>query len=549
MSETETVMSDEYRRRGWWRDETFLDDLRRHTRDHPDKTAVVARRATEGPAGTTHTIDYARLSLLTDRCAGALVELGVEPGDTVAVQLDNCWELTVLALGCLRAGARICPMLPIYRRRELEVMLGLTEAKVFITLAEHDGYALADLGVKLAASLPSLRHVAVAGGPESSPADTLDLHAHFFDTPWERSHGESLDARERGPDEPYLTLFTSGTTGEPKGVLHSQNTLYAAMRGEKEVFGFDDSQVISMIASYTHYTGFVRGMLMPVCLGGTMVFQDSHDGAAMLDLMAEYDVTYLYTPPHYLRPLLEAQRAAPRDLATLRWVVSGSAPIPPQYVDEVRDAFGVRLFSLWGMSENGAVTISRADDPEDWAAHSDGSPISDMELRIDPIPGQKEGAGPLWVRGPTQCLGYHRREELYAAELDDDGWFNTGDLARHDGRGGIRITGRAKDTVFRNGFFVPTAVLEETISRHPKVREATVIGLPVGGGADQMVCAVVLPAAGSAAEPISLEEIQRMLGDTGMTRLFWPERLEFVDDLPKTATGKVRKVELKERFV
>jgi cyclohexanecarboxylate-CoA ligase len=536
-------MSDEYRRRGWWRDETFLDDLRRHTRDHPGKTAVVARRVTD--RGDARTFDYAELSRLTDRCASALVELGVGPGDTVAVQLTNGWELTVLALGCLRAGARICPMLPVYRRRELETMLGLTEARVFITLAEHDGDALGELGMKLAATLPSLAHVAVADGP--GPKGALDLHEHFFDTPWERSHAGDLDARELSPDEPYLTLFTSGTTGEPKGVQHSQNTLYAAIRGEAEVFGLDDSHVISMVASYTHYTGFVRGMLMPVSLGGTMVFQDSHDGPAMLDLLARYGVTFLYAPPHYLRLLLDAQHAEPRDLPALRWLVSGSAPIPPRYVEEVGDAFGVRLFSLWGMSENGAVTISRPDDPEDWAAHSDGSPISDMEYRIDPIPDQPDGAGLLWVRGPTQCLGYYRREELYAAQLDDDGWFNTGDLARHDGRGGIRITGREKDTVFRNGFFVPVTVLEELISRHPAVREATVIGLPVGEGADQMICAIVVPS-GSAAEPITLDEVRRLLREAGMTELYWPERLEIVGQLPKTPTGKVRKVELKERF-
>ena len=106
-------------------------------------------------------------------------------------------------------------------------------------------------------------------------------------------------------------------------------------------------------------------------------------------------MTFLYTAPPYLRDLLDAQRGAPRDLTALRWLVSGSAPMPPHYVDEVREEFGVRLFSLWGMTENGPVTISRIEDPEDWAAHSDGSPISDMELRIDPIPGEPDGVGTL----------------------------------------------------------------------------------------------------------------------------------------------------------
>jgi cyclohexanecarboxylate-CoA ligase len=545
-------MSEQYRRLGWWRDETFLDDLRRHTRAHPDKTAVVTRRVTGDDAGG-RTLDYAELSRLTDRCAGALIELGVGRGDTVAVQLTNGWELPVLALGCLRAGARICPLLPIYRRRELETMLGITEARVFITLADQGGDALGELGVRLAAELPSLTHVVVAGGP--GPDGTLDLHAHFFDTAWEESHAAELNALESGPDEPYLTLFTSGTTGEPKGVLHSQNTLYAAIRGEAEVFGLDDTHVICMVAWFTHYTGFVRGMLMPVALGGTMVFQDTQDGPATLDLLATYGATYVYSPPHYLRPLLEAQRATPRDLSSLRCLVSGSSPIPPRLVEDVRDVFGLRLFSLWGMSENGAVTISRPDDPEDWAAHSDGSPISDMAFRIDPLPGQREGVGVLWVRGPTQCLGYCRRERLYAAQLDADGWFNTGDLARHDGRGGIRITGRAKETVLRNGLFVPVTELEAIIARDPGVREAAVIGLPVGTGEDQMICAVVTPAipttsgsGGSTRGQVTLDEVRGRLREAGVTKIYWPERLEVVDHLPRTPTGKVRTMELRERF-
>jgi len=156
--------------------------------------------------------------------------------------------------------------------------------------------------------------------------------------------------------------------------------------------------------------------------------------------------------------------------------------------------------------------------------------------------------GVLWVRGPTQCLGYLRREELYASFCDEDGWFDTGDLARHDGRGGIRITGRTKDTVFRNGFFVPTTEMEEILTRHPGVEEAAVIGLPVLGGADQEICAVVRPAAADGGG-IRLEGVRALLRDAGMSAFFWPERLELVDGLPRAAaTGKVRKVELQERF-
>ena len=382
-------MSDAYRRRGWWRDETFLDDLRRSAREHPERTAVAVRRSGDD---STRSLDYAELSLLVDRCASALVELGLQPGDFFAAQLTDRWELAVLMLGCMRAGVRFCPLMPMYRRWQLRTMLARSQARVLVTMAEHEGTPLAEVGMELAEELPSLERVLVADAPGPDGFESF-----FFDTPWEKRHGEVLDARELGPDDPYLVLFTSGTTSEAKGVLHSQNTLHAAIRGEAGVFGLDESLVMATSASYTHYTGMAQGMLMPLMLGGTMVFHDSKDAGDALDLMARHKVTFLYTAPANLRALLDAQRAAPRDLS-LEWMVVGSAPVPSYFVDEVREEFGLRLFSLWGMTENGPVTISRIEDPEDWAAHSDGSPISDMELRIDPVTGDPDGVGVLWVR-------------------------------------------------------------------------------------------------------------------------------------------------------
>jgi cyclohexanecarboxylate-CoA ligase len=533
-------MSEAYRHRGWWRDETFLDDLRRDVRDRPDKAAVVVHRAFDD---STRVLDYAELGRLTDRCAGALVELGLAPGDVLAVQLTDRWELAVLALACARAGVRFCPLLPIYRRWSLEAMLGVSGAKVLITMAEHDGDRLATLGVELARELPDLHTVLVADGP--GPVGTTGFESYFFDTPWEERHGDALDARELGPDDPYLVLFTSGTTSEAKGVLHSQNTLHAAIRGEAGVFGLDDSLVMTTSAAYTHYTGVVQGMLMPLVLGGTMVFQDSRDPGTVLDVMSRHGVTFAYTAPPALGPLIEEQRRSPRDLSALQWLVCGSAPVPPYFVDDVREVFGTRLFSLWGMTENGPVTITRPEDPDDWAAHSDGSPIADMELRVDPIPGQADGAGVLRVRGPAQCLGYYRRDELYRARLDADGFFDTEDLVRPDGRGGIRVTGRARDLILRHAVVVPVADLEAILGRHPGVREVAVIGVPEGD-VDETICAVVVPAAPET--PVTLADLHLALADAGMAEAFWPQRLELLDTLPKTAIGKIRKVELRERF-
>ena len=220
--------------------------------------------------------------------------------------------------------------------------------------------------------------------------------------------------------------------------------------------------------------------------------------------------------------------------------------MPPHVVEQATKVLSARVHTLWGMTENGTVTITRQQDPPDWAAHSDGSPVDGMELRIDPVavPGGGDGSGRLWVRGANQCLGYFGRDDLYAAALDPDGWFDTGDLVRDDGRGGIRVTGRIKDLVIHRATNVPVTEVEGVLARHPNVGEVAIIGVRYNAGIDELVCAVVAPK-GSAP---GLAALRDHLAGAGVAELYWPERLEVVDTLPKTITGKVRKAELRERF-
>ncbi|GAA5191210.1 cyclohexanecarboxylate-CoA ligase [Rugosimonospora acidiphila] len=530
----------QYRRNGWWRDRTFLDDLRDTVRSRPDRPAVIARD-TSGGDDVTRTLTYAELAAMTDRCAGALTELGVRPGDFVAVQLPNRWELVPLMLGCMRVGARLCPLVTDYRRRELEYMLRLTEARVFITMSDAKGTPLGEMALELAADLPNLRHVLVTAGPDGKvPHGALDFEETVFGTEWE--HGYQTE-HELGPDDPCLILFTSGTTGEPKGVLHTMNTLHSAVRAEADVFELGGDSVISIASIYTGGSAIMQGMLIPLLRGGTAAFQDTWAGPQLLELIERHHVTFLFATPTYLLDLLDAQRARPRDTSSLRHIATGSAPIPPHLVDEVREVFGVRLSAIWAMTENLATTMTRLDDPDDWAKHSDGRPIDSMEVRIAPLPGAPEGdGGRLLSRGASQCLGYYRRAELYATHLDADGWFMTGDLARPDGRGGIRITGREKDLVMPRGFPVPVTEVEAVLGTHPNIREVAVIG--IRGTDDEVLCAVVT----AVGEPPSLRELRDYLDEAGMTKLFWPERLEVVDTLPKTITGKIRKTELQQWY-
>ncbi|WP_163569473.1 AMP-binding protein [Fodinicola feengrottensis] len=190
----------DYRALGRWRDETFLDDLEKDVRIRPDKVAVITRRI---GTGETHKITYAELSRFADRCAAAIGALGLQRGDTLAVHLDNRWEIAPLALGCLRAGVRICPLVPVYRHRELSTMLGLTEASALITMSEIGGDDLTSMITELLAELPTLKHVAVAG--DRRPAGTLDFDEYFFGTPWE--HTRIRADRATGAGRPISGAF------------------------------------------------------------------------------------------------------------------------------------------------------------------------------------------------------------------------------------------------------------------------------------------------------------------------------------------------------
>jgi cyclohexanecarboxylate-CoA ligase len=529
----------EYRRRGWWRDETFLDDLRRQARERPHKLAIAGRRLREA---RTDTLDYADLARLTERFAGALRELGVRHGDFVAVQLPNRWEMVPLMFACMRVGAVICPIAPDCRENELRHRLALTEARVCVTVPEWDGYALAGTVAALRSELP-LEHVVVVDG--HGPEGTLDFHDHFVAQPWEERLADDPEVRELGPDDPFVVLFTSGTTGESKGVLHSQNTVHSAVRGYVDHFLLDDGLVAAVTTPLVHYSGFAQGVLAGVMLGGTVAFQDVKDHATLLDLVERYGANLLYGPPPTLTDVAASQRSVPRDVTTLRHVVTGSAPVLQPLVDELRETLGARTYSVWGMSEYGPVTITRLDYNQDWAAHSNGQAIDSMEIRIDAChdPGKRAAVGRLRVRGASQALGYYKREDVFAAELTADGWFDTGDVAREDGRGGIRILGRAKDAIMRDGIVVPMTELEAIIASHPLVTEAALIG--PSGQVDDVIVAVVVPSGDT--HP-TLEDVRAHLRAADQDPRFLPERLEVIEALPKTLTGKVRKAELRRRY-
>ena len=536
-----------YRRKGWWREQTFVSDLRRWAAEDPGRRALVSHfREPEAHGGPDLELTWGELAARVDRCAGGLLELGVGRGDVVVVQLINSWQAAVTILATARVGAVVAPVLAVAGREELEPVLRRTGARVYVVMDAFRGLPLAETAATLAREVPTLEHVVVLG--DAGRTGALDFDRQLVDTPWEERHPPAaLDRLAPGPDDPWQLLFTSGTTGEAKGVLHSYNTLYAVARASCEPIGLGRDDVATSPMAVTHQAGFTHGLVMPLVIGAGMVFADTFDADDLLDLMERTGVSFVYVTPDLTRELVDRQAERPRRLGLHTWA-TGSAPVASDLPGRFREVMGVRLHALWGMTENGAVTVTRPDDPDDWAALSDGRPVPWMEVRIADEAGAEvpEGTvGRLLVRGASQCLGFWGDEAGYAAQFDADGWFESGDLARSDGRGGIKIVGRARDAIRRGGQFVPVGQVEDALAGHPGVREVALVGEP-SQAVGERICAFV--AAADAQAPPTLEDLRRHLDGTGTPADWWPERLELVGELPRNPTGKVLKRVLRERL-
>ena len=526
-----------FREGGWWRDEIFTDDLRRTARDAPDRPAVITgfRLTSDEPDVT---ITYAELDRYVDRAAAWLVAHGVAPGDRVAVQLANQWQANVVILACARAGAVFCPYFIGTGSAETREILRESEAKVVFCITRFKGVEIARGIAGARGELPALRHQVVVGEP---PEGALGFAAEILGKPWE--DGVDFDAHRPDADAVFEIMYTSGTTGRPKGVVHTFNTLYAMARAYTEPMGFAPGEVLSTVAAIGGQAGILYGLLAPLIIGGTTVWVDSFHEQPYLDALERYGVVAAYCQPDPLAKLVEEQRARPRRIR-LRRIISGSAPIGPELPGQVRDTFGVPLHPLWGMTENGGVTIGRLDDPWDWAVSSDGRPADGMDVRLVDDDGAEvtDASGNLEVRGAQQCLGYYGDAATYAASLHD-GWFVTGDIARPDGRGGIKMVGRNKDMINKTGVHVPALLVEGVLATHPRVRDVALVGEPVPNVGEQVVAFVVADGA-----PPELAELQRHVRAAGMTPQYAPDRLVLIGELPRNANGKVLKRELTERL-
>ena len=522
---------------GLWHDRTINDDLERCLAQCPDKVAVTAVQA---ESGVVTRFTYRELAAMADRVAVGLSKLGVGHNDIVACQLPNWWQFTVTFLACSRIGAVMNPLMHIFRERELSFMLKHGEAKVVIVPKVFRGFDYEQMVEGLQPSLPDLQHVVVVNGSGANSFEAL-----LSGPAWEQDpQAQAILTQHRpGPDDVTQLIYTSGTTGEPKGVMHTANTVMANIIPYAQRLKLDANDIVLMASPMAHQTGFMYGLMMPIMLQESAVLLDMWEPLKAIDLIRAEGCTFTMASTPFLTDLAKNVAESGQAVPTLRTFLCAGAPIPGPLVEQARAVLGTKIVSAWGMTENGAVTLFELDDPDERAFTTDGSPLPGVELKVVDDeghalpPGQP---GKLLVRACSNFGGYLKRPQWNGT--DAEGWFDTGDLARLDAQGYVRITGRSKDVIIRGGENIPVVEIEALLYRHPAIAMAAIVAYP-DERLGERACAVVVPKPG---QRIDLPQLVAYLKEQKIAVQYIPERLEVRESMPSTPSGKIQKFKLRE---
>jgi acyl-CoA synthetase (AMP-forming)/AMP-acid ligase II len=470
------------------------------------------------------------------RIAGGLRDLGLGPGDLVAFQLPNWVEAAATFYACAMLGVTIVPIVHFYGPKEVSFILRQSRARAHIVVA---GYGSRDYQEELATirdGMDDLERVIVVGGPPAAGDMAFDEL---------RSAQPLAGPVAVDPDSPALIGYTSGTTADPKGVVHTHRTLGCEVR---QLSGHqaerDRPNLVG--APVGHAIGMLAGLLCPLVSGKPIYMIDGWDPPTVLDAMVEEGIGAGSGSTYFFTSLLDCPGFGPQHVELMRFVGLGGSPIP-NAVAERADDLGISLVRAYGCTEHPSVTGSQHADAKEKRIHTDGRPLEWVEVRLVDEAGHDVEVGQpgeILSRGPDRFAGY--TDPVLTAEcIDADGWFSTGDIGVLDPEGFLTITDRVKDIIIRGGENVSAAEVEQLLAHMDGVAEVAVVAAP-----DERLgehgCAFFRMQAG--VEAPDLEAVKAHLSAAGLARQKWPEELRTVDELPRTPSGKIQKFVLRERL-
>lgn len=508
-----------YREQGWWTGERLEQRYRNSVLQRPDALAV----ADCGGSELSHNDLWQRSGELSDE----LARQGISAGAIVMLFLPNTVDWQVALLAVLRQRATPASIPTKTDARTLAYAADLIRCQVILTADEQNGGRLISTvhaATQQMSGAPGILRIAANGGPS-----------------WLRrpvSGQGSLP--ETNIDH---VMFTSSTTGLPKAVTHSSDTLGALNILFTERFSLGPDAAIFMGSPLGHSVGGIHGARLALHTGAALVLQERWCPARAMGLIDKYDCRFTAAATPFLKDLLDHAEADSSSKNTpLRSFLCGGAPVPPAMLEQAAVRFPhTFVTNLWGMTEGGLVTCVR-ESPKEKMTKTAGIGLPGLELRVlddagEDVPSGDEGE--LAMRGPGVFTGYFGQEDLYRSLLTTDGFFRTGDLARIDHDGYVQITGRLKDLIIRGGVNISPLPIEDALASHPKLDSVAVVGFP-DDRLGERICAVVV----AKEEKPTLDELIQFAAAAGLEKRQLPEVVRYVDVMPRTAAGKIRKPDL-----
>lgn len=523
-----------FRSRGYWQGRTIRSVLTDAAARYPEREALVGYRSD----GRIERWTYRRFDAQATQAARCLAALGVQPGEAVAVMLPNWVEYPAIIFGINEIGGIYTGIPVSYGDRQAAAILRASRARVLVIPRRWRGQEHLALSRRLRKELPGLEQVVVMDDDGDDLQDGECLWAYLAGAP-------ALTAGPAASTEVCYLGFTSGTTGEPKGAMHTaESLLYSVHQLAEHVGpgGFGDPMVQLVVSPTGHHTGWVWGVLFTTYLAGTGIHVDRWDPAWGVDIIRKEKITTFFGAPTFLQDMMRTDLAGDPDCPLRCLVIAGSS-VPRNLPRQASEALGAYIAPAWGMTEC-SIIVSCTPSESDDILLTDGSVFDGSGVRItDPLgnPAPAGVVGNLEINGPALFLGYFERPDATGQAFTADGWFRTGDTASQDEHGRISLQGRTKDIIIRGGENIPVAEIETLIFDHPDVLNAAVVGMP-DERLGERACAVVMLRHGA---EMDLDGLCAYLLERGLSKHYLPERLVVSDELPMTQSGKIQKFMLR----
>ncbi|RYM06725.1 AMP-dependent synthetase [Sporolactobacillus sp. THM7-7] len=523
-----------YLEKGIWENESFIDVMKRNVNRSPELLHKDERRS----------ISYRQLWKEIEAAAAGFYKMGIRRGDKVALQMPNTLDYVISIFAASRIGAASVLLQVDLGRQALIDSLKQSEAKVWVTVDSYRGQPLWKNALEIRKSLPDLKEVVVQGDVSRVPDDVPTFPAL-------RDSGEKLPedvirANAPGPLDAFLIVFTSGTTGSPKGVVHYHANYLWAARAYAKNFGYEQGDAVLDVAPIAHQTGMLAGVMMTIVTGGRLILLDRFSAKRVLDWTAREKPAFIIGAPPHVTHITNYPHLAEADTSSVRVFIYAGAPVPSAILQRLQETSGIHVGCLFGWTEGFVATLTRPDDPVEAVSNTVGFAVPGEEIKLVDEDGNSvpQGeVGEMWSRGPNFCAGYYERPEAAAKQWDENAWFHSGDLLRQDEDGRFHFIARADDIINRGGTKVDPKSVEDVLGGFPGVDEVNVVGAPHPTLGSQTVACVVLQ---GGQQRFSLAELRDYLGEHGLAKFQFPDRLEFFNNLPKTHSGKIKKKDLRK---